>query len=191
MNISSISSKANAVHTESSTREARENVKENPGNELAKITDTASLSNLLPRLQNLIAAIDQPGDNVLEGISGNINRLQDAFVDSLYGVASAGGVNFSEKLTMRLDENDRLAVLGEHPDKERIEELLAERPELSAAFKEISTQSELLKDVSNIGKIIGSQSGVAGYQNVFNRQVPASYQFSLKGEMSHFYFAKA
>lgn len=189
MNISSINSKANAVHTDANTREARE-PKEPAGNDLAKITDTASLSNMLPRLQSLMAAIDQPGDNVLEGISGNISRLQDAFVDSLYGVASAEGIDFSEKLTMRLDENEQLAVLGEHPDKERIEALLAERPELSAAFKEISTQSELLKDVSNIGKIIGSQSGLAGYENIMNRHVPASYQFSLKGEMSHFYFAK-
>jgi hypothetical protein len=191
MNISSINSKTNAVHTKDNVREPKENSREASGNELAKVTDTASLSSLLPRLQNIIATLDQPGGNVLDGISDNISRLQDAFVESLYGAASNEGIDFGQKLTMRLDENECLTVIGEHPDKDRLEELLGNRPELSAAFKEISTQSELLKDMSNIGKIIGSRSGLAGYQNVMNRHVQASYQFSLKGDMSHFYFAKA
>lgn len=190
MNISSVSSKAGAVSTENTLKEARENAKENQNQELARVTDKASLSNMLPRLQNLLAAIDRPGDNVLESISENITHLQDAFVDSLYGVASAEDIDFSQKLTMRLDENERLAIMGEHPDKERIEGVLAGHPELSAAFKEISTQSELLRGVSNIGKIIGSQTGLAGYESTLNRQVPSNYQLSLKGEMSHFYFAK-
>lgn len=171
------------------TRDSKE-IQAQAGNELLKVTDTASLSSLLPRLKNLIEAIDQPNDNVLEGISGNIMRLQDAFVDTLYSAASSSGIDFSQKVTLRLNEKERLVVLGEHPEKDRINELLDEKPELSSAFKEISTQSELLKDVSNIGKIIGSQSGMASYQNSFNRHVSASYQLSLKGEMSHFYFAK-
>lgn len=187
MNISDIS-KASAPSGEVVPREARERSGESQN--LAQVTDTASLSNLLPRLQNLLAAIDRPGDNVLEGISDNITRLQDAFVESLYNTASAEGVDFTRKLTLRLDEGDRLTVLGDHPDKERLETLLGGHPELSAAFKEISTQSELLRDVSNIGKIIGSQSGLAGYESALNRQIQANYQLSLKGEMSHFYFAR-
>lgn len=192
MNTSSIGNKPNVPQVENNTREPRD-VKEAPAqqsNELAKITDTASLSSILPRLQNLIAAIDQPGGNVLESISDNIMRLQDGFVDTLYGAASSHGIDFTEKVTLRLNEKDQLTVLGEHPEKARIEQLLSERPELSTAFQELSTQSELLKDVNNIGKLIGSKSGISSYQNSFNRHVPASYQLSLKGEMSHFYFAK-
>lgn len=191
MNISNVNNRANAVSTENTLKEPTEITKETKSRELTAITDQASLSNMLPRLQSLLAVIDRPGDNVLEEISNNITNLQDAFVDSLYSAASAEGVDFGNKLTLRLDENERLAIMGEHPDTERIKGILAERPELSTAFKEISTQSELLRDVSNIGKIIGSRSGLAGYEDTLNRQVPSNYQLSLKGEMSHFYFAKA
>lgn len=190
MNISSIENRANTPVSENVAGETPENAHAQANQALLKVTDTASLSNLLPRLQNFISAIDQPGENVLASISDNITRLQDVFVDSLYGAAVANGVDLSSKLTLKLDKNEQLSILGEHPDKEKIDAFLKQRPDLSAAFKEISVQSELLKDMSNIGKIIGSQSGLASYQNAMNRHVPASYQISLKGEMSHFYFAK-
>ncbi|MDR1125582.1 MAG: hypothetical protein LBM64_05920, partial [Deltaproteobacteria bacterium] len=62
--------------------------------------------------------------------------------------------------------------------------------ELSSAFREIASQSELLRDVSNISKVIGAQTGLASYQNSYHQPQDSAYQISLKGEMSHFYFSK-
>lgn len=189
MNISSISGKESVIS--GGLKSAGETGDERPNYKLAKITDTASLSALLPRLQSIVEAIEQPDANLIEGISGNIGRLQDAFVESLYVLAEEAELDLSQKLTLRLDENDALRVICEHPDKEGIEAMLQSRPDISAAFKEISTQSELLRNVRSIGKIIGLGSGAAAYENMQARESQASYQFSLKGDMSHFYFAKS
>lgn len=189
MNISSVSSKESVIS--GGFKDAREGSGEGPNYKLAKITDTAGLSALLPRLQGIVDAIEQPDANLIEGISGNIGRLQDAFVESLYVLAEEAELDLSQKLTLRLDENDALRVICEHPDKEGMEAMLQSRPDISAAFKEISTQSELLRNVRSIGKIIGRGAGAAAYENMRASDAQASYQFSLKGEMSHFYFAKS
>ncbi len=157
---------------------------------LSKVTDTAALSNLLPKLKGLLDAMDQPEGNVLQSISGNISSLQDAFIDTMYNTIGQEGVDFSHKMTLRLDAENNLVLAGEHPDKEKVEGLLAARPELSTAFKEIAAQSELLRDVSNIGKVIGTHSGIEAYRNMGSMQSNASYQFSIKGDMSHFYFGR-
>lgn len=190
MNISSVSSGENAI-SGGKFKDSLEIAPENTNNELEKITDTASLSSLLPRLQGIMDAIQKPDGNVIDGISDNIGRLQDAFVESVYGLAGSAGVDLGQKLTLRLDENDSLRVVGEHPSKESMNALLESRPDISTAFKEISTQSELLRNVRSIGKIIGSETGLPAYESMRAASAQSSYQFSLKGDMSHFYFAKS
>jgi hypothetical protein len=176
------------------------NLKELPGEKelsatpalstLAHITDKAGLSALTPKLQGVLQAIDNPEGNVLQAISGNIADLQDAFVTALAGTLEAARIDISHKVTLRLNQEETLAVAGEHPDKERLEKVLARNPELAAAFKEIASQSEVLRDVGNIGKVIGMSTGVSSYQNSFRPAQNTAYQISLKGEMSHFYFGK-
>lgn len=157
---------------------------------LSRVTDSASLNVLAPRLQGLLQAIDHPDGNVLEAVSGNISRLQDAFVDAVYGSLTEMGVDLNNKVTLRLDENDLLKVVGEHPEKERLDAFLSGSPELSSAFREIAAQSELLRDVSNIGKVIGRGSAASRYSDAAAQNPAQNYQISMKGEMSHFYFSK-
>lgn len=157
---------------------------------LSQLTDQAGLSALVPRLQNILKAIDHPEDNVLQALSNNISSLQDAFVDEVFVSLDSQGIDLSEKITLRLDADDKLKLSNQHPDQTSIEEALAKKPELSEAFREIATQSELLRDVSNVGKVIGAHSGAAGYQNMYDQAKADSYQISMKGEMSHFYFTK-
>ena len=158
---------------------------------LSKITDSASLSALVPRLQNLLAVIDHPDDNLLKAMSDNISRLQDAFVETVYATLGHNSFDLNEKITLRLDKNEQLQLLGEHPEKERLNDLLGNMPELSSAFKEIASQSEILRDVGNIGKVIHQNSGINAYRNMAGINTNANYQISIKGEMSHFYFSKA
>jgi hypothetical protein len=157
---------------------------------LSQITDKASLSTLSPKLQSVLQAIDNPDGNVLQAISNNISNLQDAFVDAVAGAFDDARINLTHKVTLRLDSQDTLTVAGEHPDKDKIEKLLEETPELATAFKEISSQSEVLRDVGNIGKVIGARTGISSYQDTLNLPHNNSYQISIKGEMSHFYFSK-
>ena len=157
---------------------------------LSKITDSASLSSLVPRLQNLLAVIDHPNDNLLKAMSDNISRLQDAFVETVYLTLEHNGFSLSEKITLRLDKNEQLRLIGDHPEKDRLNELLGNMFELSSAFKEIALQSEILRDVGNIGKVLTRNNGINAYRDTADINTSASYQISIKGEMSHFYFSK-
>jgi hypothetical protein len=157
---------------------------------LSHITDKASLSALTPQLQGILQAIDNPEGNVLQAISDNIANLQDAFVTALAGTLETASIDISHKVTLRLNQEEALTVAGEHPDKDRLEKILAQNRELAAAFKEIASQSEVLRDVGNIGKVIGMSTGVSSYQNSGRPAQNTTYQISLKGEMSHFYFSK-
>jgi hypothetical protein len=157
---------------------------------LSNITDQAALSALTPELQRVLQTIDNSGCNILQTMSANIACLQDAFLDAASCALEAANVDLSRKITLRLNQRDELAVAGEHPDKEALEAILAQNPELAAAFKEISSQSEVLRDVGNIGKVIGVNTGISSYQRNSALSQNTAYQISIKGEMSHFYFAK-
>lgn len=159
--------------------------------QLSRVTDKASLSSLTPKLQNILQAIDHPDNNVLQAMSDNISNLQDVFVEAVSQTLGAEGIDLSNKITLRLDQTGQLGLAGDHPEKGQIEAALAKAPELSSAFREIASQSELLRDVSNISKVIGAQTGLASYQNSYNQPQDSAYQISLKGEMSHFYFSKS
>lgn len=159
--------------------------------QLSRVTDKASLSSLAPKLQNILQAIDHPDNNVLQAMSDNISNLQDVFVEAVSQTLGAEGIDLSNKITLRLDQAGELGLTGDHPEKDQIESALAKAPELSSAFREIASQSELLRDVSNISKVIGAQTGLASYQNSYNQPQETAYQISLKGEMSHFYFSRS
>ena len=171
------------------TTGVRKDPENNPAQDLLKITDTASLSGLRPRLRGIMEAIEHPENDLIQTLGDNITKLQDAFVETVYTTMSDQRVDLSQKMTLRLNDQQRLTVAGEHPDKEKIEEIFAKRQEFSAAFTEIASQSELLRDMRNIGQVIGARAGMANYQHSAG-QHQTGYQLSLKGEMSHFYFSK-
>jgi hypothetical protein len=157
---------------------------------LSNITDQAALSALTPELRRVMQAIDNSGGKLLQTISANVATLQDAFLDAASCALEAANVDLSRKITLRLNRQDKLAVAGEHPDKETLESILAQSPELTAAFKEISSQSEVLRDIGNIGKVIGVKTGISSYQRNSALSQNTAYQISIKGEMSHFYFSE-
>lgn len=156
---------------------------------LMQITDGAALSSLAPRIKAILNQIAGPEDNVLDALSGNVGKLQDGFIDALYSALSARDINLDQKLTLRLNGEGILSVAGDHPQKEAVENVLREQPALSAAFDEIASQSELLRDIRNISKVMSRKGGLEQYAAAGNTG-SAVYQMSLKGEMSHFYFSR-
>ena len=160
------------------------------GATLSRITDGASLSSLAPRIQGMLNDIAAPGDNVMEALADNVSRLQDGFIDGLYNALSARGIDLSSKLTLRMGSDDMLAVAGDHPEKEQVEAVLREQPALSTAFGEIASQSEVLRDIKNISKVVTRRGGLESYARQGQDPNSNIYQMSLKGEMSHFYFSQ-
>ncbi len=161
-----------------------------PDSQLARLADEAGLSALAPRVQAALQEIAQPDGSVAESLEQSVVRLQDGFVDSLYGILSENEVSLSEKLTLRLDDEANLIAGDGHPEKERLDKILSGTPGLSAVFKEIASQSELLRDVRNIGKVMNGRSGLEQYSYMSQSSSRSVYQISLKGDMSHFYFSQ-
>ena len=158
--------------------------------ELSQLTDSASLTALPSRIQAILNEIAGPDDNVLHALTANVTCLQDAFIDTLYSLLTRSEVDLSQKLTLRLDTSGALALAGEHPDGEAVKELLHDRPDLSAAFREIASQSEVMRDIRNIGKVMCRQSGPEQYARMAEAAASDAYRMSMKGDMSHFYFSQ-
>ncbi len=160
-----------------------------PPSELSRLTDTAGFATVAPRLQAVLAQMDDSGEEtVVTQLSDNVSRLQDGFVDSLYATLSGHGVDLSAKMTLKLSDDAQLCVAGEHPEKDRVNAALAESPELSAAFSEISSQSSALRDIRSLHSTVLQGSGLARYTALSGNG--DGYQISLKGDMNHFYFSR-
>jgi len=175
-------------------QDARENsaAKAVESGTLQEMTDQAKLSALAPRIQAMFSEGAGTGGNVADTLSANIEKLQDGFVETLYNVLSEENIDLSHKMTLRLDSNNGLTVAGDHPDKDQINAVLAGHPALSSAFGEIASQSEVLRDIANINKVITRHTGVEAYSSAgAERSAMSIYQISMKGDMSHFYFSRA
>ena len=137
-----------------------------------------------PALDSLLEDICERGNCVIEPISSHICALQEMFLDTLYNRMEEAGIDLSEKLTVFQTQGGHLAVLGEHPEKKRVEALLAATPALSEVFTTLSSHSEIARDIVNINRIFHSMhaAGESGAESA------SGYHLSLKGGMSHFYF---
>lgn len=158
---------------------------------LQDVTDQARLSEIAPRIQAVLSEMAGSENNVLQRLADNIDRLQGGFIDTLYGVLSQGDIDLNQKMTLRLNPEGMLSVAGEHMEKEKVDTILAKNPALSAAFSEIASQSEVLRDITNINKVMTRQTGAEAYAGATQKAPFFFYQMSLKGDMSHFYFSRS
>ena len=182
-----------SIPDEGSLPESRqESARKLPAETLQEVTDQAKLSALAPRIRAVLDEMAASENNVLNTLSGNIDKLQDGFIETLYTTLSKENVDLSQKMTLRLGAHNTLIVAGEHPEKDRMNSILAENPALSTAFSEIASQSEVLRDIANISKVVTRQTGMDAYAAAADGKSSSTvYQMSLKGEMSHFYFSRS
>ena len=145
--------------------------------DLGDLLRTAGFAAVAPRLQRLMDGLVEAGANVPDMMSRNVTHLQDVFVNSLYDILAAGGVDLTHKITLRLNENGLLHCAGSHPEAELLNTLSCANPELSAVFTEIAVQSAALRDIYNLHCLLRS-----------GHSKSAAYQLSLQGDMSHFHF---
>jgi len=158
---------------------------------LACLASKAAFACVIPQLRDAFEGIRQPGYSVLETLSSNIRELQDAFAQALYCELSQLGVDFSIKLSLRLDENTKLTLVGEHPDSDAIAAMLREKTDFSMAFVEIAAQSAAVRDLHNLSTLISASGAKNSYSALTALPGENTYQVSLKGEMNHFYFTRS
>jgi len=165
--------------------------------ELSKHTRIAALSSIMPRLQTAMDLVetprglaDDPSDRILEMLSSNIALLQDTFMHTFYSKLHSLGVDTSSKLTLRLNDDIRLVVAGEHPDAQAINDLLSNDKELVEGFVEIAAQSAALRDLRSLRTLTLYDHASDAYSALAAGPGECIYQLSLKGEMNHFYFTR-
>jgi hypothetical protein len=164
------------------------------GQALQALSESAcrsAFSSVLPKLQAVFESIRHQDDNLLEHLEDNIAELQENFAELLHEQLLRREVDLSEKITLRLDNNARLVLVGEHPDSASILGLLGSHEEFSLAFAEIAAQSAALRDLRSLtALLLGTDSAGSMYASLNSLPGENTYQVSLKGEMNHFYFTR-
>lgn len=153
-------------------------------------TDSFEISPMSGRLDTLLEEISDRGANALDALQERASALQENFLDRLYTQMDARGIDLQDKVTLRLDNDGRLATSGEHPQKEQINAMLAQSPDLAETFKDIASHSELMRDIGNIRKTVSARSQMQQYEATAQDNPMSVYQLSLKGGMSHFFFSR-
>ncbi|MDR2162038.1 MAG: hypothetical protein LBO77_07895 [Desulfovibrio sp.] len=161
-------------------------IQDEDGSPLAKAIRAAGLARVAPCLMAALDREGEPGHTLQEDISDNIRLLQDAFVDALYSVLRDHCIRLEDKITLVLEEKG-LTMACVHPERERIEAILASSPELSAIFRELAAQSAALRDLKKLRNLALECLSPDRFPELL-AQGPA-YRVCLKGDMSHFYFA--
>lgn len=152
--------------------------------------DSFELSPASGRLDALLEEISDRGGNALDALKERAGTLQEGFLDRLYTQLDSSGINLEEKVTLRLNDEGRLITSGEHPQKEQLNAMLDQSPELANMFRDIASHSELIRDIGNIRKTVSARSQMQQYEATAQNNPVSVYQLSLKGGMSHFFFSK-
>lgn len=192
--VDGIANNINLMMTLSTSREGEASSRGASGTEsasLGNIIDEARLSSLSPRLRSVLGQISEQGGSTIEALENNVTSLQSGFISTLHAKLEESGIDLSEKLTLKLDAPSQLVVASSHPQADAVQKVLDDSPELSEAFGEIASQSEIIRDIGNIQRVLSTRGGVANYAREEARDTgPSSYQVSLKGAMSHFCFSR-
>ena len=139
---------------------------------------------LSPDIISMLEDICNRGSYVIEPLSIHVYALQELFLNTLYSKLDEANIDINTKITLYLNKKGYLAVQGEHPQKEDIDLMLNANPALTSVFIELSTNSELARDIININRVFSSLND--GDSACDER--PYGYHLSLKGGMSHFFF---
>jgi hypothetical protein len=161
----------------------------------------AELETILAGLRQSLALLDrcdipshpdgsEPGARVTAALSESIVRMQDDFLRELCTGLKERGIDPSSKLTLRLDEDAKLEAVGDDPAGAAAEEILAYRPELTELFTETAVRAALLRGLSDLCNAVRRERAEDIYAALNAGAGASCYQVSIKGDMSHFYFAR-
>lgn len=100
------------------------------------------LSNMPPLFSEEIEA---DGVITLDEMRGFFREKSADFQSELRNRLNAMGVDATKTLDLTSDREGKVRVVGDHPDKEKIEAMFAEDPELSNDFRQVSSTGSFIK----------------------------------------------
>ncbi|UCZ55781.1 hypothetical protein LGV61_08595 [Desulfurispirillum indicum] len=71
-------------------------------------------------------------------------ELSDTLTTQMRGLFLRGGIDMSQPFELTTDPSGNVRVSGEHPDKDAIEKLFRENPDLSNSFRKLSSLQTLI-----------------------------------------------
>jgi len=126
---------------------------------------------------------------VLDDLEARTETLREQFVKSLTAKLNEAGVDHETPFNLAL-EGDAVIVANDHPDKEKIEAVLAENPVLGDAFKDIKVQSEVARNVRANKNVMAMRNAMATYTNLFQDDADDLFSLSVKAFSSAVYFGR-
>ncbi len=91
------------------------------------------------------------GDDLVLNSDGGVNFTKSfeaasaTFSERLGNLFRATGIDIAQPIDLRLDSQGHIRVTNDHPDKEKIEALFADNPDLANQFRGLSAVAALLK----------------------------------------------
>ncbi len=137
----------------------------------------------------LFAGIDPGSDNAIStlDLTQARARMQSEFQTEFNQLANEQGIDRSQTFTLTSDAMGKVRVVGDHPDKEQIEAIFEENPQLANQFRGISALSSLLQaseEALSFQEAYAKDpyAAVAQYSHLFDDNRQVDYQMQITGD---------
>lgn len=121
--------------------------------------------------------------------------LQQHLTKALATKFEEAGIDTSKPITLTLDDDGKVIVAGDHPDKDAIEKIFTDTPALAEAFTSLSDNSTLAKSYTNsqTASLVRSNGYAAYLQQILSSDSgtnsPSNFYLSLLGGNTATYFS--
>ncbi len=141
--------------------------------------DEVSLSELSGGLGKVSLNLSS-GTGVLDSLEANASYLQKHFLGALNAKLEDAGIDTSKRITLARDENGKVTVANDHPDKEEIEKIFEDTPVLTQAFNSLAEQSELARKIKGTASVtFARMGGLSTYMNSLGSNSNSNESFFL------------
>ncbi len=149
-------------------------------------TDTASWSSLALSLSQ--SGTDSYLSPILQLRAQN-QTLQDHLTAALSKKFDELGIDASQTITLGRDSQGKVTVQGDHPDKDKIEQLFADEPVLAKAFNALADGSLKAKSITSRQAVsLARTNGYSAYlQALGDDSATGDFYLSLMGQASSTY----
>ena len=149
-----------------------------PAGQLASQLTSGALWGIDPGSDNAISTLDFTQARA---------RMQSEFQTEFNQLADEQGIDRSQTFTLTSDAMGKVRVVGNHPDKEQIEAIFEENPQLANQFRGISALSSLLQAAEEAQPFQEAYAkdpyaAVAQYSHLFDDNRQIDYQMQITGD---------
>jgi len=164
--IGSTSDESSEAATSSKTKSSHDTTASSSGSDSKTASqDLVSLTGNGYGINGLLGSVI-PNQSVLTTLEEKTTLLQEHFLGAMNTKLEAAGIDTETPITLKRNADGSISVVGDHPDKEKIEALFTEEPVLAEAFNAIADQCELARKIKAERNVTFARSGgMAAYVN--------------------------